>query len=549
MRPLPVRYAPDIDQPIDDWLEHLAHDNGMSSSALCTMIRQGGGTTRFLPVLLDEATATAMGILSATTSESLYQATLMRFDGIGAIDLTGLDPRRAATWRRVAARGWIAAAGSTACPTCLETRGIWRLAWRLPMTTTCTVHGNYLLDGCPRCGRPFLQHPHTPLRVAPGTRCLNPIGHRDTCEQNIADLQPAAAPSEVMSQQTRYRQGLSGRTVNELGKAQSGSAFISDTRSLTVLLLHLASRPGAEDLADWVDTARDEASRGVDRWHLHPPATIRLRSAVLASVDEILSAPTLEQAAAQLGPWLAMIPTNTQSRDSWIRDHTSLTPGLVPLLKATCASRRRISFSLISETGRFVPNLVPQVLPVDLYRKYAEHLFNTRGHTPRLFLSLCLARRAGANTWAQAAEMLRLPPEVGTRAARAVSTRTVLDPLVVGHVLDRITRHLGIDYRRREAVVTELATKHAWFSEWCTGYRPGTRETSHPYAVTWLWECWAHALLTQSPTRPPAHSRYQRVLYRQFANSLREPAQSALIAKAHRAQHEENQWTHREISP
>ncbi|WP_402463728.1 TniQ family protein [Isoptericola aurantiacus] len=539
MTPLPVRYGPGPHQPIDDWLEHLASDNSLTSSALCTLLRDGGGTTRFLPVLLDAATTTAITDLTTSRPERTRRATLQRFDGTGALDLHGLDTHRWSTWRRVAVRGWISATGTTACPRCLVTDGAWNLAWRLATTTVCARHGNYLIDACPNCRRRFLDHPHTALRAAPGVHCLNPIGHRDTCEQDVTALAAQAAPDDAIERQHRHDRALAGEPVAMFGSPTPGRQYLTDTRALAVLLLHLARQPGAETLADWAGEVRP-ATEPATRWHLHPPAAAALRSTVLTCADHILTTGDLDAACDRLHPWLGLAPSGPESRLGWLADHTRMTPGLTRLVMAALAPHRRTSHALAARPRHLDARWIPQVLPNDLYRDHAATLFTTREYTPRLFLSLCLARRAGATTWADAATLLGLDPEIGTRTARAISARTHLDATQLIEALDAITNRLDVDYTARAATVGRLTTRRAWFDDWCTEHRPGTRHTSHRYAVTWLWEHWAHALSAASPGWTTAPDRYQRALYRQFAASLRRPATTALVDVAHRTHREEN---------
>ena len=87
------------------------------------------------------------------------------------------------------------------------------------------------------------------------------------------------------------------------------------------------------------------------------------------------------------------------------------------------------------------------------------------------------------------------------------------------------------DYRDREQQVRSLATSDAWFEQWVEEHRPGTRTSSFPYAVTFLWCVHGGGLLITSPASTPP-TRLSRVACRQFAASLRPLATAALMVRA-----------------
>lgn len=537
MSPLPVRSGPAVGQCITDWLEHVAEDNGLLTTQLASALRSGGGTTRFLAVKPDRRTLASITELTGAPHPRLVAGTLSRFDGT-ALDLSGLDPRRWSSWRTVAGRGWFRLRGTGACPACLARDGCWRTAWRLPTVTICVEHSCYLIEQCPGCGRRFADHPHEPLRHGAGTCCFNPLGKRTLCDIDVSRLSTAEAASHERARQDRHDVACTGAAVPMLGALATAKEYLASVRHLAVLLLHLASHADGSDLAPWVDQVRREArdSRRV-RWHLSPPADPLVRSAVLTTADQILTASAVSAAADLLAPWFDTLPIRTESRLAWLADHTTMTPALTRLTMAALAPHQRISTHLRRTSHSVGPERIPQAVPEPLYRLYAAHLFTTdRGETNRLFLSLCLARQIGAATWGDAATLLGLDGDLGTRTARSVSARSRPDPRHLTEALDAVRVDMTCDYRDRERQVRALTTSDAWFERWVEERRPGTRATSFPYAVTLVWSVQAGGLLTTSPAWSALPTRSSRAACRQFAASLPPLAVPALIGAA-RIQH------------
>lgn len=540
MSALPVRAAPMPGQSLPDWLQHLAAINGMTAAQMEAALHEGGGSTRFLAVRPDPRTARTITHLTGKPARSVHAATLAIYDGT-ALDLTGLNTDRWSSWRSVAARGWFRPRGTAACPTCLATDGYWRLRWRLSTVTVCTTHNCYLREWCPGCGRRFDDHPHTLFRHHASTCCLNPIGPGTWCECDLASLPAASAGRDDIERQMRHDKALESGPVPVLGRLVSAATYLADERHLAVLLLHLATRAAADGLPGWVDDVRREAeTTHRRRWHLAPPEEPQVRSAVLTAANEMLTAPDLNTAAALLAPWVKTVPTGTESRLGWLADRTTMTPDLTRLAVAALAPHQRVSFHLSRTTSRLAPEQVPQAVPEPLYRAHAATIFSTtKGETNRLFLSLCLARQVGAGTWADAAAFIGISASRGSCTARAVSTRSRIDPQGFAAALEAISSDLVANYRARERTVRELAVRRAWFEDWADEHRPGTRPTSRAYAVTWLWCHFASALPSTTPAYQGGMSRAAKSNYWQFTTSLNPAATTALYDIAHRNHQEQ----------
>lgn len=111
--------------------------------------------------------------------------------------------------------------------------------------------------------------------------------------------------------------------------------------------------------------------------------------------------------------------------------------------------------------------------------------------TGRCFVSLALARGHGrTHTWEDAAAALSLPTALGPAVVRAVTQRLKgsIDDLheavrAVGHRLDPHT-----SWRLLEDKIRADAVRVAdWLPSWAATHRPGMKETSAPYAITWRW--------------------------------------------------------------
>ncbi|AKT50932.1 TniQ family protein [Arsenicicoccus sp. oral taxon 190] len=546
---LPISVTPRDGESIESWLEHLADANGLTTAQLLTHLRSRGANTRYLTLAPAPATIAALAALARIPEQTITAATVSAFDGT-ALDLTGLDPDDRHSYRQVAARGWTPAHGTQICPTCLAEDGAWRTCWRLLIVTACTRHRTLLVAECPGCNRPFRDQRYSHLRrVGAATVCGNPLaaGPTSQCQHDLTTISVEIADEEVLAMQTRVEDALSRNAVVVLGGRVDGAMYLADLRHLAILLLHLASQPGARRLATWPARLAAEAQRRTGdrgpRWGLRPPEDPGLRAETLATADAILKAPDLEAAAAALMPWTELTPPTNEGPLGWLADRTVMTPTLTRLVLSARSGHRRLSHHLDTHPPSGVAmkinhKVVPQVIP---HQQYTEHLAGASEsgeETVRLFASLSLARmHPDVTTWAAAAEALGMPGPMGTRCARAC-TRTML--IAAPDWQDRIWAAIQ-DVDRRDYRATEAKIEHRrhltsrWFQEWARQYRPGTRYTSSPYGLTWQWVHVAHAHIDISPAwggkTPTAKDR---ALYRLFENSLDDQQQLELAYALHK---------------
>lgn len=535
---LPVTIAPAEGEAIDGFLERLAAVNDITHPDLTRRLRTGHASTAFLTVAPDPQTASNLASLAVLDTAAISAATL---SGLPGIDTTGLNPRDRASWRIVASRGWPPERGTALCPSCFRADGLWRLAWRHPWVTTCARHRCRLVGICPGCGLRFRSH-RTPMRVdLPREVCGNPDkGRGQNCLQLLADLDADPAPDAVLATQRRIDAALNGERVTVLGEAFEPGPYLDEVKALTVLMLHLATQPGADEWVSWanaarVDRCRSGAGRGA-RWGLAPPEDLALRGDALAAADAILSQPDLENAAEALHPWTELTPACTDGQLGWLADHTTKTPTLSRLVMSATAARRRLSTLLDHDApGRLPVAAIPQVLPAAIYARHLSGMLDVREQTGRLFASLCLARRyALAKTWSEAATRLHLPAETGNKSARACSGDVLVRPDAFVNAIDDVAAHLDadIDHRLRESAVRHLAATSAWYRHWARRHHRGSHVTSRSYAITWLWTEHAHGHVDFSPgwQHPPDH--HDRARCRAYSARLSPAARQALTALA-----------------
>jgi hypothetical protein len=335
--------------------------------------------------------------------------------------------------------------------------------------------------------------------------------------------------------QHRIDAAIGGQRVVILGDALNPNDYLCELKALTVLLLHLAAQPAGEQRAEWAHLARTDHTRSAGprgaRWGLAPPADLQLRGQAIAASDQILRAASLDAAADQLHPWTDLTPATNDGQLGWLADHTTMTPTLSRLVMAATATRRRLATLLDTSVGALPLTAIPQVTPAGVYDSHVSGMLDVTARTGRLFVSLCLARQDLANlTWAEAAVALGLPPELGTKTARACSADLLVSAPDFIAALVRVADDLDtrVDYRAGEDAVRRLARTRGWYRSWARRHLPGSHTTSQQYAVTWLWTEYAHGHIDTSPGWQHPPDRHDRAHYRAFAGRLNEAATDAL---------------------
>ncbi len=532
---LPVTFTPRPGESIESWLEHLADANGLATAEVLTAAGSREDL-RYLTVLPDRTTASRLAVMSRVDQQDVYAATLSRFDGT-AIDLTGLDPNDQHSYRQVAARGWTPAHGTQLCPACLAETGVWQSAWRLLAVTACTRHKTLLVTQCPACQRPFRDQRHSHLRrVGAALACGNPIGAGPTkqCQHDLTTIKATAASSDVLALQTRVDAALTGEDVEVLGRPAPAATYLTDLRHLTTLLLHLAGQPDADRLAPWTQDLKEEAKarslhRG-PRWGLRPPTSPALRGAAMATADGILACTDPDEAAGALARWTGLTPTTPDGPLGWLADHTVMTTSLTGLVMAARAPHRRLS-TLLDHTEPLAPlRFIPQMLPTELFERHLADAFDSGAETVRLFTTLCLARTdPRASTWSAAGHLLGLPEDLAVRTARACSASLLLPIPVLEARLRAVAADLPhVDWRQCERDI-RAHCDDSWFNTFAAA-RPGTRASSRPYAVAWVWTHLASGHLSTSLGWVHAPTSAERAGFRKFSRGLSEGDRARLAS-------------------
>lgn len=425
----------------------------------------------------------------------------------------------------------------------------------------------------------------------PASRCTTNLAHTPTHTVDAHVLTTQERINAALGiDETQPGTRLAPTAIDALGVWQPARDYLADLQALTVLLLHLAdSHPGTPrptddparhdgDLFDaaatdntlsptpgttdpaaqtaaaatgagpdaapdlsWADQLRTSATptprrppaRGTRRWHLRPPADPQVLGRAIAAADNILAAPSIEQAARRFAPWAERTPPAPEGRLGWLSDHTRMTPNLSSIVITAHAPRRRLSRRLdhpastgrLDHPGPLLPlPAIPQLIPADHYHAHLAALLDTSAETGRMYAALCLARaHPTVTTWRDAATALDLPADLGSRTARTAQQRTTTPPGNLHQALIRLAEDLDptISWRIEEAHIRHLArAPHTWLPAWSRQRRPGLRPSSAPYVITWRWTHEANAAMTTSPawTQPP--TARQRAAYRQFAASF-----------------------------
>lgn len=251
----------------------------------------------------------------------------------------------------------------------------------------------------------------------------------------------------------------------------------------------------------------------------------------------MLTATTVETAAAMLDPWIAHIPATHGGQAGWIRNRTPQAPMLSIIVQKCLQPRQSTSRQVAIRVRTDLPDShIPQVLHEELYEEHFGPIMKSHSFLGRRFASLCLAKitRPG-RSWSESASALGFQAEVGPSTARAVTKHVKWSPHEVADALERVADELegGTDYRSAESVVRRLASEpETWFPGWARSQNPRRRAVTLPYAVTWIWIEVAHADLDTSPGWTGAPSRTEKASFRAFSERLSEPAKNTLRAIA-----------------
>lgn len=545
-RPLPTRIALADGEALDSFLERLAVANDLPPAQMLQLLTGVAGahepTTAFLMIKPTEQIVDRICSVSGLSTREIENSTLLRFDDGLPLKLDRLDPLRRHSFRNVVAQGWFPPLGTQVCPLCLALDRQWRVSWRLPLLTVCLTHGVYLVPRCEVCRRRFRSLRYAPLRpqLSSEEPCGNPIGARNPCLNSVLAHTPVVAPARVLDTTRQIANAMARQPMTMFGRTFEPQTYLAELRHLATLLLHLLSRDTGRFVVEGVTelhaeaAARTSARRG-PRWGISPPRSPAVRGHALAEAAAMLAQARLDAAATRLEPWLALIADEPSGPSVWLKNRTTRTPAMEALIRATTKRRQHVGRRLDRTTRLLIPlSAVPQMLDEDMLRDALGGMLGGYPWTARMYASLCIVRLvAPVGNWADAANRIGLDPEVGTRTARAASTRLRAEPAQFTTAVERAARSLPRDrnFRERESRVRTLARDAAlWHTRWRMSLPPTRRPRSLPYAVAYMWCEVAQCPLDTSPGWPVPPTRQMKAGYRAFRLRLLPEAQDSLRA-------------------
>ncbi|ROR55120.1 TniQ protein [Luteococcus japonicus] len=450
---LPTRPPLQPGQALDCYLEHLAEANHLEPFDLLNVLQStlSREELRYLTLAPSPTALRAISDLSGQDVGALHAATQAGYGPLAPADFSRLEPARpAASYRAIAATGWVMGHGTQACPDCLAAHGTWQTSWMLYASIGCTRHHRTLTATCPRCQRPLRDSRHSPLRPhGASTACQNPQDVRGQhCLHNLATITTPAMTTETSAYQHALDHVLAGHRPRLLGQPAQGATWLSEHRALASLICHITTH-NPDRTQPWQTALLDEATRRTDvrgpRWGITPPASPWIRGHALAEAHSILTRPDPDSAAHALQAWILRIPSSTEALTTWTRDRLPTNHHVTALVNAAALVRRRPGRRI---TALALPELsaeqIPWIIPETLAARHLPALPGVTNRTRNAYAALCLARHLpDVTTWAQAAEALGLPGDSGIRTARLCSAAMRTHHDTFTHGLATLARQLA----------------------------------------------------------------------------------------------------------
>ncbi|MET9989908.1 TniQ family protein [Streptomyces mutabilis] len=177
LRSLPITVLPLPGEALDSWFEAIAYRLRTPLSEVLPALGlarrvEVGDCRRDIParwaILLRDHEAVGISHATGVNVEALHAMTLAHFDG-RALKIKR-ETRQVSRWHH-----WGRQAGSRFCPDCLaETKGRWKLSWRLGWMFACLDHNRLLADACPQCGQVPWRRLHQQRYVPEPGKCAAP---------------------------------------------------------------------------------------------------------------------------------------------------------------------------------------------------------------------------------------------------------------------------------------------------------------------------------------------------------------------------------------
>ncbi len=496
IKPLPARVQLTDGEALDSYLERVALANDLTTAELLRTLdpRPGAESLTFALVQPSNDLLERIEQLTTLTPRQAKSATLQRFGNSRPLDFSGFAEPSTAAYRAISARGWFPLQGTQICPECLLS-GRWLIEWRLPHIAICDVHASYLVPSCAHCRLRFRSRRTSPLRpeLSIAQPCGNPLGPRRSCRHSVLAHPTEQSPPEDVEASRAVRKALAGVPLCCLGAETPPERYLVDLRATAVLLMHIATHSTPETAAAWGESLRSEAAlrrtelRG-PRWGIRPADDPNIRGKAIGAAHQILTATTVETAAAMLNPWIAHIPATHGGQAAWIRNRTPQAPTLSKIVQKCLQTRQSPSRQVaIQVRTELADSHIPQVIPEELYEEHIGPIMKSHTFLGRRFVSLCLAKitRPG-RSWSESASALGFQAEVGPSTARAVTKHVSWPSHEAADALEQVADALecGTNYRSIERAVRRLAAEpETWFPGWARSQNPRRRAVTLPYAI------------------------------------------------------------------
>lgn len=430
MRALPLRISPGPGEMWQSYLTRVAREHGSTLFGVADHIgiRERSHWPPFHGIVLSEDQLSRAAEALNIDTIAVRSMQLAHYDQ-RAFDLTGLTARtgrdRLAAVRQVASQGWIHLAGTRYCPACLATDGQWRLEWRIPWITTCTIHRTWLIATCPGCGgTPGLYTeangagPRRTSHCSDTTRCDLPDSSTGVCGRDLTDQSLQQAPNHSHASTQRFRETMSTNAGIVAGADRTSLATLRAWQSAIGLSISLGQ-------------TRVDASTRNHRW-VAPPREPRLVQHLVDTAAPIVSADSADEAAGHLLEWCSQARIPTPHRDTFARG-TQPAEALKPVLDAALRDVGRVHIRIARQQHDANPSLpiqswtidaVPQVAwPCALPEPWREAT-KPNQMLLRAVIAMTLVRIRTGNQWTDCAALLGIAPAKGRAWTRyAFSSR------------------------------------------------------------------------------------------------------------------------------
>lgn len=240
------------DEPLDSWVEFMAHDYGATVGEMARAL--GLIDTDGVPKATPQSARAWSTMLEPQQLANLELTTGRPADGYLAMTRTTF----AANAIRLTPQGRISAScpstgvAARYCPDCLaDSGGRWRLSWQFPFGFACLRHKRLLVDLCPGCRQPprLIGQPIT-LVPEPGHCHNRPSVGSPSIRERCGAYLTVAEESVAADETTLAAQRMMLRVV-AAGSSEIGIYFEARPSAIQVLSdMLLLSRAGRQALVD-----------------------------------------------------------------------------------------------------------------------------------------------------------------------------------------------------------------------------------------------------------------------------------------------------------